>query len=480
MIKPKIRRFSQKEVKLRIHSANEKQINQCFENAPAHYGYDAVVLDIKIKSIDDDILSKLEGPLVKVIRNEYADQTEENIHFRYVYLSVNIPNIGELTLGQGDNYPYSKFTRLRLTHGGVNVETISTGTLIQKFETACDTFKEFGIFIERAEADFFTCELAFTFACDDILPLHCRDLVLRSFSKEKSSYTRKPYTHTSTPKDTHVLAVERYKNKSTELYDKTAKAEHLNQISNTIKHQIRVYRLEHFLNKEKFKNIFGTNSLFEIKDFDIENFFRSNIANAIEYYIHTMYSDSVADARTKLKELNKLKENNSSSIFVLLKDSLFAECDALHSVIIIDAEVFVFVDLKDIYDKSNIATRRHSAIKKCEIPSLKHTGKAFKYMPRDLFKNPLSQMNGWETERILNLMYTTINNGLGCKMGTGEKPPQFFKVSYGNFTYKLKYLNELINAPKRYIHLDAKEIVRDRILNKWSDPTFILNLIENK
>ena len=183
------------------------------------------------------------------------------------------------------------------------------------------------------------------------------------------------------------------------------------------------------------------------------------------------------DVNQKLKDAKEINPNNISEIF---KGLLFAELSAIQSISAIDGETFIFVDLNDIYETSNRATRRHTLIEKFEIPPVKTSDKKMKFMSLDLFKNPVFQMVGWETERLLNLMYITLDNGLGCKIGTGDNPPQTFKVSYGNFTYRSDYLNELIAAPKKNVHLDFKEIVRDRIINKWSDPSFILNQIDSK
>lgn len=477
MKEPKPKRYSSPEEKMQAHVENENLICRCFENSPAHYGYDAVVFDVEVECIDDELLRSMEDSNTIVIRNEYADQSEENIFFRYKEISIYLPYAGELSLGRGDNYPYSSYTHLRITHGGLNVETISTNTLISKFKTACELFKKWGISLNPTKASFCTCELAFTFACNDILPLACRHLLIRSFSRDKNSLKSKPYKCTSTPKDIHLLASERYKNLKTGLYDKTAKAEHMKLISNKIKHLIRVYRLEQLLNKSKFKEVFGTNSLFEIKDSDITNYFRIQISAAIDYYVDTLYEDSLKATKENLKEA---KTNNPKNIIAGLKDLLFAELAAIHTISVIDAEIFVSVDLHGIYETSNHSTRRHALIEAFNVPPKKASGKAMKFMPLDLFKNPIFQMVGWETERILNLMYTTLDNGLGCEMGTGANPPQVFKVSYGNFTQRSEYLNELIATPKKNVHLDIKEIVRDRIMNKWSDPNFILNQIDDK
>lgn len=461
MIKNKRQYYKKDDQKDFIQTQNELKIESEFIESPAHIGWDSVILDVNAIQINDALLAENKGKHITVIRTSLAKQETLNNYQRYQKVRIFMPNIGEFILGHGD-VASATFTRLELIHGGVNVGTVDTDGLINRFHHACDKLQEYGITIDRTQAELYKAEIAFTFSCDKILPINVRQLITYAFSRDSKTLATDTYNYTSTPKDVHRIASHKFQNQKYVLYDKTAKAESLAQISSKKTHKIRVYRLELVINKKKIEQALKSNSIFKITDTILYNYAETCITNAIDYYAKDMSQNSSNLAYTLLHEAYMMKGNHYTDAF---KRSIDSDYRNTHIPTIIDCETFIFMPLQKIFDKSNWAARRRTLI---------HT---VADIHKDLRRNSLDRMDGWEVERILNLMLCTVKNRPNPNIGVKDNL-LFFQVSYGCIKNRDNYMHNLISAPKKYVHVQHDNLIRERITQKWSDPNFELAEVE--
>lgn len=283
------------------HCDNEQKMWECFQKTPGFLGIDRIVLKVNVLHVDGELLKHAGvNPIGKHIKPDILS-TEYDVYEHYRYIKIPILDFDELTINNEVSKPFQKYCHLELRHGGINFETVDMTGIKLRYAAACRFLKHMGITLDDSPT-LHTCELAFSFASNLLLPVTVRELIVSAFSGGCKINHKTVDGATSTDGDSHYIENGRYKTRKIVLYDKIAKAEGLNQIKRVWRDKL-IYRLELALSQdilEKSNNI-STSKLNEVTDDMLKEYFLNRVDQAIDYYCDTICKKST-DVLSKLFE----------------------------------------------------------------------------------------------------------------------------------------------------------------------------------
>lgn len=449
----KKRRYTDKAEKERNHKVNEEEIYKCFSLKSGYWGIDRIVLEVDVETVIDAKLHSKIGTLCTVVANPLRPKQAITVFEKYSKIEIYDPQFGRLKVVIGDPNPYTKYERLELFQSGINVKSGCMDDIWERYNLACAVLEnKYGITL-GVSPSIHLLELCFTFASDNIIPLPVRKYVCGSFAGSTTVDARAYSATSSTKTDKGIVSSGRCDTKKDVFYDKTAKCEHLNQISKKSKHKIRVYRMEFLIPKSRLikDEQLCSKLLSELTDNKIVAYLKMRVEKAILYYVTKMVPVSLEAVSTLLKKARKMHEFRYQSIF---DGFISLEKDKNDFSKIIDDESIIFADLLQVFSASNVSTRRKSLL-----------------FSTSSSKSPRKKMYGYDVERIIALMLTCLKDGLGCKPSNNTSAPKHFVVGDGNYpeSDKNTYLYALIRHRKKNKRIIYAELIVDRILNQW-DP----------
>lgn len=427
-------------------------------------GIDKIVLDVSVKKVSKHKLLNMRSDFCKVELSHERDESSKDVFDIYDKIVIYDSKVGRLSIVRDRSNPFSKYAHLELFHTGVNVESGCMRDIWKRFYKAVKRFKSvYGITL-NTNPMVYLIELCFTFASNSIIPLPVRKIIVSAFA-ECEEVDAKHYTATSTKDDKHLVTSGRSESNKVVVYDKTGKAEHLNQIAKKINHLIRAYRLELTIGKKKLKNDKDVRStllpnlpadkkiraiyLSDLKDENIIAYLNMRVAKAIDYYRSNIITTSLNNVRSYLSQSRSMDPLHYSTKF----DGLIATYRVEHdSSPIIDDESIIFANLKKIFQDSNVSRSRKSLL-----------------FATSASESPRRRMYGWESERIFALMLECFKNGLGVRGKEKIESLKAFIVADGKYDKddKKNYLTALIGTARKYRHINYADLVLDRITNHW-------------
>ena len=141
------------------------------------------------------------------------------------------------------------------------------------------------------------------------------------------------------------------------LYDKTAKAEHNNQIESNVSRKYRIYRYEMTLNEQKIKSEFKSTDLDKLNNDQLYSFVYSVIKKGLCNF-KIIVQTSVRDTQNKLKELYEEK-GKDEYIKTFFETQLNHAMDYLYPITL-DESIFLFIDASEFVKPKNCARTKKS------------------------------------------------------------------------------------------------------------------------
>ena len=409
---------------------NEKEIQSCFTLMNSFWGFDRMDFNLGENLIVD---------IEKLI--EYSKKNPDKVK-KFNYNSNQIEDLiiqsrefGRLEIGKiykkeiGDTVNYSL---LQLNHGGLNFETLSISAIRKKLIKVMTEIKQqTGIWIIPTTIRIHQMEISFTFATDAIIHFQTRNLLLRALSNT-SQVNKKVYTKCSTPEDHHILSSKKNENLLHVLYDKTAKAEHNNQIESNVSRKYRIYRYEMTLNEQKIKSEFKSTDLDKLNNDQLYSFVYSVIEKGLCNF-KIIVQTSVRDTQNKLKELYEEK-GKDGYIKTFFETQLNHAMDYLYPITL-DESIFLFIDASKFVNPKNCARTKKNLIKESRRNDLKNES----YF--------LSIMITWQVlylfSLMLNSLYLVTIFDFGCYKSNQNNKLHFFKIPSFTNEEKDSFINDV-------------------------------------
>lgn len=417
---------------------NEKEIQSCFTLMNSFWGFDRMdfnlgenlIVDIE-KLIE---YSKKNPDKVKKL-NYNSNQIEDLIIQSREFGRLEIGKIYKKEIGDTVNY-----CLLQLNHGGLNFETLSISAIRKKLiKVVTEIKQQTGIWIIPTTIRIHQMEISFTFATDAIIHFQTRNLLLRALSNT-SQVNKKVYTKCSTPEDHHILSSKKNENLLHVLYDKTAKAEHNNQIESNVSRKYRIYRYEMTLNEEKIKSEFKTTDLDKLHKDQLYSFVYSVIEKGLSNF-KIFVQTSVRDTQDKLKEL--FEEKGKDEYIKTFFDTQLNHAMNYLYPITFDESIFLFIDASKFIKPKNCARTKRNLIKRSRKNDLKKES----YF--------LSIMITWQVLYLFSLMLNTLSLvtifDFGCYKDNQNNEFHSFKIPSFTDEEKDPFFNKIIQSKNKDI-----------------------------
>ena len=434
---------------------NDKEIQSCFTLMNSFWGFDRMDFNLGenlIVDIEKLIEFRNKNPHEVKKLNYNSNQIEDLIIQSREFGRLEIGKIYKKESGDTVNYCI-----LQLNHGGLNFETLSISAIRKKLTNVITGIKQqTGIWIIPTTIRIHEMEISFTFATDAIIHLQTRNLLLRSLSNT-SQVNKKVYTKCSTREDHHILSSKKNENLLHVIYDKTAKAEHNQQIELNASRKYRIYRYEMTLNEQKIKSEFKTTDLDKLHKDQLYSFVYSVTVKGLSNF-KILVQTSVRDTQNKLKEL--FEEKGKDEYIKTFFDTQLNHAMNYLYPITLDESIFLFIDASKFIKLKNCARTKRNLIKKSRKNDLKKES----YF--------LSIMITWQVLYLFSLMLNTLSLvailDFGCYKSNQNTKLHLFKIPTFTTEEKDAFIKKVIKNKNKDISSILDSILNNIQINNSS------------